>query len=98
MSEAQIVASYRGAKSPSSQIKVLAQLNDCSASTIKMILCKHGIYTAQAPITYGDDRVSADQLREARALRRDGKSYREIEDATGIPRGLARYYLKKIIS
>ena len=95
MSEAEIVTSYREAKSPSQQIKILAQLNDCSACTIKMVLHKHGIVTPQTPKRYGDDRVSADQLRAARTLRKDGISYREIERQTGIPNGLARYYLGK---
>lgn len=98
MSEHDIIASYREAKAPSQQIKILAQLNDCSTATIKMLLQKHGITTSQAPKRYGDDRVTADQMREARRLRMAGTSYREIEERTGIPSGLARYYLSKFIS
>lgn len=98
MTEFEIIASYREAKAPSQQIKILAQLNDCSTTTIKMLLHKHGITTSQAPKRYGDDRVTAEQIREARKIRQAGASYREIEERTGIPNGLARYYLSKFIS
>lgn len=98
MSEYQIVTSYRDAKHPTKQIGVLAQLNGCSTATIKMILYKHGIITSQAPKSYGKDRFTSDQLRKARMVRREGRTYREIAECTNATIGSVRYYLNKFIT
>ncbi len=98
MSESQIVASYRDARFPAKQIGILAQLNDCSPRTIKMILMKHGHPSAAAPKHYGNDAVTSEQLCRIRRLRDSGASYRVIAEATGISKRSVRYYLSKFIT
>ncbi len=98
MTESQIYVLYRDARFPDKQIKILSELNDCSAEAIKTILTRRGAEVTRRAKHYGNDLVTADQLREVRRLRRQGASYREISEATGIPPRSVRYYLEKFVS
>ncbi len=46
MTEGEIITSYRQAKSPRKQIKIIAELNQTDQDTIKGILIKHGVMKA----------------------------------------------------
>jgi hypothetical protein len=75
-------------------------LNDAiAADETQRVENENGRVTVeQGRVDAENDRVTAEQIREARKLRQAGTSYREIEERTGIPNGLARYYLSKFIS
>lgn len=96
MSEDQIVALYRDARHRSTEVRILSELNACSPATIKMILAKHGLAPSQAPRRYGDDRMSAEQIRAAKRMRSDGATYRRIAEEIGAPMWAVRYYLNKL--
>lgn len=95
MSENQIVTSFREAKHPASQVKILAELNDCSPRTIQMILTKHGHPTPQAAKNYGMDALTGEQVRVIRRMREDGASYQIISEAVGASKRTVRYILSK---
>ena len=98
MSENQIVTSYREAKHPASQVKILAELNDCSPRTIQMILTKHGYLIPQSAKNYGRDHVTSEQLKTIRRMREDGASYQTIAEAVGATKRTVRYLLSKYIT
>jgi hypothetical protein len=98
MSENQIVTSFRESKHPAAQIKILAQLNDCSPRTIQMILTKHGYPTPQAAKNYGQDVMTGEQVKIIRRMREDGASYQTIADAVGTTKRTVRYLLSKYVN
>lgn len=95
MTDSQIFVLYRDARFRDKQIKILAQLNDCPTEVIRTILRRNGADLPARAQHYGHDLVNADQLREARRLRRTGATYAEIASATGIPARSVRYFLGK---
>lgn len=94
MTDSQIYVLYRDARFRDKEIRILAELNDCSPDTIRLILHRQGADVAVRGVQR-EDPVSAVQLREARRLRSDGLTYRRIAEATGIPIRSVRYYLGK---
>ena len=94
MTDSQIYVLYRDSRSRGKEIKILAELNDCSVDTIRLILHRQGADVSIRGIVR-EDAVSADQLKEAKKLRTSGLTYRRIAEATGIPIRSVRYYLSK---
>lgn len=94
MTDSQIYVLYRDARFKDKGIKILAELNGCSADTIRLILYRQGADVTVRGINRKDI-VTAEQLKEAKKLRDCGLTYRRVSEATGIPLRSVRYYLSK---
>lgn len=64
MTEGEILRSFKEAKDPLKQVKILAELNDCPVEVIKMILKRQGVDGRTLPRARKGERFTLDQAAE----------------------------------
>lgn len=96
----EIVHSYRMARSPGKQIRVLAELNDCSREEIRRILESEGVTVLSAAARKHTKRdepyVVTEEDRTMMYLRKNGVSVAEIAKKTGHSKSTVFVRLKKL--
>ena len=72
MTEGEILRSFKEAKDPLKQVKILAELNDCPVEVIKMILKRQGVDGRTLPRAGKGERVAVENKPENNSERSEG--------------------------
>lgn len=96
MRDDEIASSYRLAKNPAAQVKVLAELNDTTPEEIKRILAKRKV--CAPPVKKASKKTgkkarhywTEEELNRAEEMIRQGYSYRQIGEELGMNENATR--------
>lgn len=84
MTEGEILRSFKEAKDPAKQVKILAELNDCPVEVIKMILKRQGVDGRTLPRERKGKRFTLDQDAETQEQREAVAAAVKEEDAKAV--------------